>query len=380
SRFATRVGEWVFGRPLHASDGLTARLASFSEFFWAPSAEFASVTGPATADPDETVPVVIQLGLDHGVSGDLGGITVNIVVDGGTLSPGGPYVSDASGAISLDWALPSATGVYTLDATIPVLVEAEGAERSASFAVEVGAVAPTTGNLSGVVFQTNGVTGIGGASVSIPGLAAVPSTLTDVNGNYTIPNVPLGTHGIQVQSTGFRSVIGYLEVVPGGWASRNFSLFPSTASLVLDQVHDPVTGTTGGCASGSTFQSFTPGASPLARVELRARAFGGFPVSGTSNTIHIRDGSPTGPILVSATSQVQATGGADVWADFQFSPALVTEPGQVLVIDWDLGGTQLGWYLEDPGTYGGGTGFGCGVAPLPISIDRSFRTSSFQVP
>ncbi|CAN5615040.1 hypothetical protein BH23CHL8_BH23CHL8_30720 [soil metagenome] len=66
-----------------------------------------------------------------------------------------------------------------------------------------------------------------------------------------------------------------------------------------------------------------------------------------------------------------------MWADFQFDPALVAEPGQVLVIEWDLGGTQLTWYQEAPGTYAGGTGFGC----LAVSsIDRSFRTSSFQVP
>jgi hypothetical protein len=374
SRFAVRLGEFLFGRPLHASDGLTARLSSFSEFFWAPAAEFASVTAPATADPDETVAVQLQLGLDHGVSGDLEGITVEIEVDGGSLSPGGTYLSDANGGLSSDWTLPSDPGLYTLVATIPVLVESLGVERSISWLVEVVEEGPPSGDVFGNVFDVNS-NAIVGATVSTPGVASV---LTTVNGTYVLTDVPVGPRGIEVDVTGFRSVIAYVDVPAGQSVGQDFELPASTAPFALDEVHDPVTGTTGSCIGGPDFQGFTPGVSPLGRVELRARANGGFPGGGTSNTIHIRDGSPSGPILASATTQVQAAGGADVWADFQFDPALVTEVGQVLVIEWDLAGTELSWYQQDPGTYPDGGGFDCfGNAD---TRDRSFRTSSFLIP
>ncbi|TVP55222.1 MAG: hypothetical protein EA351_11325, partial [Gemmatimonadales bacterium] len=246
ARFAHRVREFVFGGPLHAADGLTATLISFSEFFWAPSAEFASVSAPATADQGELVEVILQLGLDHGSSGELGGIGVEVVVDGGTIDVGGQaqtsgtfLSSTPDGEVTVQWTMPTDLGIQTLTATIPVLIEATNEVRTATVEIEVVEEGTPpgvpTGSIDGLVFSVNDGESIEGAQVSTPLTDPILTVLTNDDGFYELNEVPTGTQAVQVGITGFESVIAYVEVAEDQSIFGPFNLWAAPGALQPDQ-------------------------------------------------------------------------------------------------------------------------------------------------
>jgi hypothetical protein len=135
----------------------------------------------------------------------------------------------------------------------------------------------------------------------------------------------------------------------------------------VDQEH--ASGATGfhDCGNGqeSLYQSFTPSASPLVAIDL----FLSF--SGTKTlTAHIRDGSPTGALLSTATATFSTSGSRK---HFDLAAPLVTTPGHSYVIELSLGDADgVGWQTGSPG-YPGGQAFGCTGNPAP-GIDRLFAT------
>jgi hypothetical protein len=174
--------------------------------------------------------------------------------------------------------------------------------------------------------------------------------------------------------------------VPGGsnytWAGTNGNLFVTAASgldgLVADQVFDLASGTSNSCPGGigSIFQSFTPTAVNLAAVQLRTRDGGSFPAEGYSSTIRIRQGSPTGEVLATVTTQLSGAGGQRLVTYALESPIALT-PGSVYVIEMvDVEASILSWIGTSEGNpYAGGNAFGCSPGAVSIADqDRNFKT------
>ncbi len=97
-------------------------------------------------------------------------------------------------------------------------------------------VAAQTGTISGSVTDANG-DALPGANVVVQGHAIGSSA--DIDGNYTIPSVPAGTHTVRASFLGFTSSSQQVTVTAGGTATANFSL--SSDAVLLDAV--VVTGT-----------------------------------------------------------------------------------------------------------------------------------------
>lgn len=178
---------------------------------------------------------------------------------------------------------------------------------------------------------------------------------------------------------------------PVGFGDSDFPLGPYLKVTVAtpppppdgsDQVNDPEASTSFGCGDGgmSLYQSFLPVLSPLSAVELRLRAGGSVPSGGTSTSINIRDGSPTGAILGSATAFVPGPVTDQVLVRYVFTSPISVTPGSPLVIEWlspapagQPAGTILTWMGTTTNPYAGGTMFGCGQTAAP-DIDLNFRT------
>jgi hypothetical protein len=155
---------------------------------------------------------------------------------------------------------------------------------------------------------------------------------------------------------------------------------------VVDQICEGSSAHSYGCGNlgASLFQSFTCGASNLGAVSLQLRPGGGFPAAGTSTTIRIRSGGPSGKVLASASAFVEAnfTSGAP-WVWFPLSPPLVTKPGDVLAVEWlspapagTPAGTILTWVGDPNDPYPGGMAYsGCLGSSVPwASQDQYFKT------
>jgi hypothetical protein len=129
---------------------------------------------------------------------------------------------------------------------------------------------------------------------------------------------------------------------------------------------------------GSLFQSFTPGASALAAIDIRLKTGGEFPSSGYETTVNLRSDSPNGPLLGTATVLVPGpqTVGSQLEVRFDFSPVIPLSPGNPYLIEWISpfeGGRILTWMTADRDSYSGGTAFGCtGIASL--DDDLIFKT------
>ena len=96
-----------------------------------------------------------------------------------------------------------------------------------------------TGTISGRVL-TDGGQPLPAAQVSIAALNI--GVLGQQNGNFTIQNVPVGTHQLTAQRLGYRSATQDVTVTAGGTTTLNFTL--SEEALQLDAL--VVTGTPGG--------------------------------------------------------------------------------------------------------------------------------------
>ena len=118
-----------------------------------------------------------------------------------------------------------------------------------------------------------------------------------------------------------------------------------------DQVNDPETGTSYGCGGfAPLFQGFVPSRRQLVAVELRLRAGGSFPDSGTSFNVRIWRGPGGGEIVGSARGTVPGPVkvGATLLAHVDFAPALLLEPeGPFYIEGPTLSDAVLTWMGAD---------------------------------
>ncbi len=147
-----------------------------------------------------------------------------------------------------------------------------------------------------------------------------------------------------------------------------------------DQVNDVQLSKWRGCGVGSMglgslFQSFTPTASPLIAVELSLRSF----VTGYDTTINIREDTPEGPILGTATTVVQSSQVAMI--NFEFSQPIQVTPGETYVIEWispEEGSYALTWSVAENDPYPGGIAFGCSGSESPLP-DEDFIFITYTI-
>ena len=151
------------------------------------------------------------------------------------------------------------------------------------------------------------------------------------------------------------------------------------AAPVVDQENDPAASTSFGCGDTlSLYQSFTPTQSSLARVQLRLRAGGDFPMAGVNTTIKIRSVSPTGSVLGTATTFVPGpvTAATQLLVDFDFDPPLTVTTEAIYVIEGvSLEASFLSWMGTSTNPYAGGTAFRCTGSAMSRT-DLNFRTFS----
>lgn len=153
---------------------------------------------------------------------------------------------------------------------------------------------------------------------------------------------------------------------------------------VEDQRNTPATGITTGCGTSGLpiFQSFTPRGTDVLAVRVLMRAGGAFPVDGTDMEIALRDGSPTGRLLGSATTMVTGprSPGAALEPLFSFAAPVAVRPGARVVIEIMSpapegvpAATIASVFSTDGDPYPRGEAFGCSGSPIP-NRDYSFVT------
>jgi len=264
----------------------------------------------------------------------------------------------------------SATGLATA-------VQAGNAVNPGTTAtVNLALASPAT--VSGKVTQSDAITAISGASVTIfQGTTAVSSASTDSTGGYTISTISPGTFIVQAAATGYQtqSQTG-ITVVAGNTTTANFSLNPAPIAYAYDDLgrlvgvtdqsgqtatysYDPVgnlLSISRGNSSSVSITGFTPSAGPVgAQVTVYGTDFSPVPsqdslqfngtsatiVSATANQIvtSVPSSATTGPITVtapagSATSAtpftVSATLGPPTIAGF--TPGIAT-PGTPVTVN-----------------------------------------------
>lgn len=155
------------------------------------------------------------------------------------------------------------------------------------------------------------------------------------------------------------------------------------AQGIVDQQNDPAGGSGFGCGSptpilnGTILQSFVPAASNLTAVELRLLVGSAFPAGGTTTTARIRDGSPTGTVLGTATTAVVGplAQGTRILIRFDF-PQMALTPGNTYLIEWVTPPTtELMWIGTTGDNYPSGTAYSCSGNPWPVTgTDFNFIT------
>lgn len=96
-----------------------------------------------------------------------------------------------------------------------------------------------TGTIRGEVVDSESQRPLPGVQISLPGTGR--GTLTNVNGQYLIPNIPAGTHVVQAQLIGYGMEEATITVNPNETQAADFQL--AQEALALDEV--VVTGTAG---------------------------------------------------------------------------------------------------------------------------------------
>lgn len=107
-------------------------------------------------------------------------------------------------------------------------------------AAVLSAVAAEAQTITGRVLNAQSGLPLSSAQVSIPALEL--GSLANAGGQYTIANVPVGTHAVTVQLLGYRTATQEVIVAAGQTVTVDFTLDP--AALALDEL--VVTGTAGG--------------------------------------------------------------------------------------------------------------------------------------
>src|SRR5437868_5549825 len=90
------------------------------------------------------------------------------------------------------------------------------------------ALGQSTGTIAGVVTAEYGAP-VERASVTISG--TLLGRVTEINGRFTIENVPAGTHTVVVKRLGFAQQSRPVTVSPGQTATVNLALVPQAAIL-----------------------------------------------------------------------------------------------------------------------------------------------------
>ncbi len=111
-------------------------------------------------------------------------------------------------------------------------IAAAAAAGSLALLLAVPVQAQQTGRVQGSVVEAQNQQPLSGAQVYIPGTGL--GTLTNVQGNYLLLNVPAGTHTLRVELIGYASQSRQITVTAGGVATANFEL--GASAIALDEV------------------------------------------------------------------------------------------------------------------------------------------------
>ena len=190
-----------------------------------------------------------------------------------------------------------------------------------------------TGTITGKVTDDDGAA-IEGATVTVgdTGLSAT----TDGGGNYTIEDVPEGTHDVTASAEDHVSQTKQVSVDEGETKTVNFSLEP---------VAEPATGTIGGTVTAGTGDGI--GGATVEAVGTSDE--GTFTTTTADDGTYYLDSLPVGTYDVTAsasgydsqTKQAEVTDGQTTTVDFALQPSSTDDTVTVYSIDYSTRGGRL---------------------------------------
>lgn len=133
----------------------------------------------------------------------------------------------------------------------------------------------------------------------------------------------------------------------------------------------------GACSRGFVL---SPEATELVGVDVGLSRGGQFPVEGTTASIRLRAGGPSGSVLGEADAFVAA--GPNTPVHFDFDPPIPVAPGQTYVIEWinhDMGPIWLSWLGHAVDSYPPGEAYHCFGGTYDPTVDFNFNAYR-QVP
>ena len=192
-------------------------------------------------------------------------------------------------------------GTYTLsnlaEGSYDVTASATGYSPETVTAINVGPggtptqnfeLAPLPGQITGHIYQSDGVTPISGATVACTGTLTCISATSAGDGDYKLSNLTEGSYQITASATGFAPETFTVVVGPGGSPTKDFNLNTSTGTLGVAKSFGSATtlGTGSATSVTATSTSGPTGAGDLLVVVIRSRTTGSVstPVSGITNS------------------------------------------------------------------------------------------------
>lgn len=264
---------------------------------------FTGRSAPVSLTAGQPASVDITLADDTGTvtgtfpNGGNAGATATIPVQGTTFSA--PVTG--SGTFTLD-GVPRGEHSLRVSApgfipkNIPVVVQAGNTVSVGT--VVLDRIPPATGIVTGTVTNANNQAAIQGATVTVDGLSL--SATTTNNGSFTIVGVPVGTHTLTVNASGFFSVTTSSIQVTVGSSS-------SAGTIALTPL--PTTGTVTGTVTNAITQAGLTGATITVNglsLSTTSDGNGSFIIPGVPAGRHILTVSATG-FSTSTTTVVQVT-------------------------------------------------------------------------
>jgi hypothetical protein len=135
---------------------------------------------------------------------------------GGTAAFDPAAINTGSSTLTVGTSTATPPGTYT----ITVTGNGGGLQHSSQVSLTV---TPNTGAAAGRVTRTVDGAGIAGANVA----SSSASTLTDANGNFTLPNLPVGSVLLTASANGFASLGKTVTIASGQTTTVNFALAAS---------------------------------------------------------------------------------------------------------------------------------------------------------
>lgn len=195
------------------------------------------------------------------------------VIDGNTSNPiPGATISIFQDEVFLMSTLTDINGFYEISELAPGDYTVVAQANNYQIAVDEASVSasnttivnfslnPNPGSISGTI--SDGMNGIAGAQILVfSGSQLITSGTSDMNGEYTIPNLAPGTYLVLVRATGFRAAFSSENVMSGVTTTANFTLSPN-AVTVTGQITNlcdgsPIPGALVVVTDGSTVVGFT---------------------------------------------------------------------------------------------------------------------------